>query len=199
MIKEYLLKKYIKLDNRFNYSKFYDKIASNKDFIKFVEIGVLKGQSISYMAELLKDRKNVEIYAVDVWNTIPIKNHQKLTDPNIQTKYLYEIYDYNLKQKNVRHLIKDIIGISWEQADKFSDNYFDFIYIDADHSYEGVKKDITTWYPKLKKNGIIAGHDYRPGKGKGKVDIAVKEFFNKKDIKLFKVINGYVWYVKGKI
>ena len=37
---------------------------------------------------------------------------------------------------------------------------FDYIYIDADHSYESVKADIETWLPFVKPSGIIAGHDY---------------------------------------
>lgn len=42
----------------------------------------------------------------------------------------------------------------------FEDDYFDFIYIDADHTYEAVKSDLESWYPKLKKGGIMSGHDY---------------------------------------
>jgi hypothetical protein len=51
---------------------------------------------------------------------------------------------------------EDSVGAS----KKFADGYFDYVYIDGDHSYEGVKRDIEAWYPKVKKNGILAGHDY---------------------------------------
>jgi hypothetical protein len=37
----------------------------------------------------------------------------------------------------------------------------DFVYIDGDHSYEGVLRDIHAWTPHVRKGGIIAGHDYR--------------------------------------
>jgi hypothetical protein len=36
------------------------------------------------------------------------------------------------------------------------------VYIDANHNYENVKADINAWYPKVKKNGLIGGHDYQP-------------------------------------
>ena len=45
-------------------------------------------------------------------------------------------------------------------AECFEDGYFDFIYIDADHNYTAVLRDIQCWWPKLRNNGIIAGHDY---------------------------------------
>eukprot|EP00758_Cryptobia_borreli_P017344 Tbor_TRINITY_DN6182_c4_g1::TRINITY_DN6182_c4_g1_i3::g.22011::m.22011 len=38
--------------------------------------------------------------------------------------------------------------------------YFDYIYVDARHDYKGVLDDISQWWPKLKKGGIMAGHDY---------------------------------------
>jgi predicted O-methyltransferase YrrM len=50
-----------------------------------------------------------------------------------------------------------VVGL---QDSLFSDEYFDFIYIDGNHSYDAVKDDLTKWYPKLKKGGLIAGDDY---------------------------------------
>jgi len=41
-----------------------------------------------------------------------------------------------------------------------ADNHFDMIYIDGDHSYEGVKRDIRTAFLKIKNGGWIMGHDY---------------------------------------
>lgn len=40
------------------------------------------------------------------------------------------------------------------------DEYFDFIYVDARHDFKGVYEDLITWWPKLRKGGIYAGHDY---------------------------------------
>jgi predicted O-methyltransferase YrrM len=39
---------------------------------------------------------------------------------------------------------------------------FDTIYIDGDHTYEGVLQDIESWYPMLREGGVICGHDYWP-------------------------------------
>ena len=38
----------------------------------------------------------------------------------------------------------------------FPDEFFDYVYIDADHRYDGVKEDIVHWFPKVKKGGYIS-------------------------------------------
>ena len=47
-----------------------------------------------------------------------------------------------------------------EAAGLFKDESLDAVFIDADHSYEAVKMDIQNWMPKVRKGGILAGHDY---------------------------------------
>lgn len=42
----------------------------------------------------------------------------------------------------------------------FHDGSVDFVFIDGDHTYESVSKDINLWFPKIKAGGILAGHDY---------------------------------------
>jgi predicted O-methyltransferase YrrM len=41
-------------------------------------------------------------------------------------------------------------------------SYADVIFIDGDHTYEGVKRDVELYFPLLKPNGIILFHDYLP-------------------------------------
>ncbi|XAL98845.1 glycosyltransferase [Phycisphaeraceae bacterium D3-23] len=49
---------------------------------------------------------------------------------------------------------------SVDAAGLFTDERFDFIYLDADHSEDGVWRDLCAWAPKAKTGGILAGHDY---------------------------------------
>jgi len=42
----------------------------------------------------------------------------------------------------------------------FPDRSLDFVYIDGDHSYEGCRRDILAWAPKVRVGGVLAGHDY---------------------------------------
>jgi hypothetical protein len=52
---------------------------------------------------------------------------------------------------------------STEAAPEFPDDYFDWIYIDSDHSYSLTREELQAYAPKVKLNGIIAGHDYSMG------------------------------------
>jgi predicted O-methyltransferase YrrM len=51
-------------------------------------------------------------------------------------------------------------GKSPEAAEWFPDHFFDFVFIDADHSFKAVVKDIVVWHPKVKPGGLLCGHDY---------------------------------------
>ena len=53
-------------------------------------------------------------------------------------------------------------GYSLDVARQFKDNFFDFIYLDARHDYDGIKEDLEAWWPKLKTGGLMAGHDFIP-------------------------------------
>jgi len=68
----------------------------------------------------------------------------------------------------------------------------DFCYIDANHSYDYVKKDIELYYPKIKQGGFIGGHDFHIS-ALGVVR-AVLEFVDKEGLEL----EGYPrdWWVK---
>jgi predicted O-methyltransferase YrrM len=51
-------------------------------------------------------------------------------------------------------------GKSVDVAEKFQNGCFDYVYIDGAHDYMNVLRDLNAWYPKVKKGGIFAGHDF---------------------------------------
>lgn len=51
-------------------------------------------------------------------------------------------------------------GFTTDIVNGFSDEYFDWIYIDADHTYEGCEADLRLYLPKMKKGGIMIADDY---------------------------------------
>lgn len=65
----------------------------------------------------------------------------------------------NYKRHNVEDKIVQLTMTTDEAVQRFSDQFFKFIFIDADHQYESVKKDFLNYYPLIRKGGIIAFHD----------------------------------------
>jgi hypothetical protein len=76
------------------------------------------------------------------------------------------------------------------EASKTITEPLDFVYIDANHNYEYVKEDLEAWYPKLKKGGILSGHDY-PTES---VRRAVDEFCEKNKLKLVSTTPDWYCY-----
>lgn len=81
---------------------------------------------------------------------------------------------------------------SVEAAKKFSDGYFDIVFIDGDHSYNGCKRDIEAWLPKVKSGGWICGHDY-DHPDQGDVKHVVDEIFKNDKIELGE---NRTWFVR---
>jgi predicted O-methyltransferase YrrM len=72
--------------------------------------------------------------------------------------------------------IRFVQGYSDEVARQFEDESFELVFIDADHTEEWVSRDLAAWAPKVKRGGVIAGHDYDSRNWPG-VRRAVDRFF----------------------
>ena len=165
------------IDGWFDYADFYDEIAEHFDEGVFVELGVWKGKSIKYLAEKVKG-KNIKVYGVDNFEGSPSLSDEEIgahqLDEDILNNSLYATY-----LKNTEGLGIETIKSSTNEANlHFTDESIDFLFIDADHHYEAVKKDIELWYPKVKTGGIISGHDYAPGIGCGVIEAVNEAFFD---------------------
>lgn len=88
--------------------------------------------------------------------------------------------------------IELLCGRSEECIPILKDNSFDLIYIDAAHDYDSVKKDIALSLPKLKKDGVISGHDYNRDNHPGVV-AAVEEFANMGILRDIQVFSDFSW------
>ena len=158
----------------FTYPMLYSKMVNKfKDGSHFVEVGSWKGRSAVYMGvEIYNSKKNIKLDCVDYFNAY--NGH------------------YNEFLKNIKplsHIIKGIKGSSIQISKKYKNNSLDFVFIDAGHTYDDVIDDLTNWLPKLKKTGLIAGHDYCELKDKQweasvGVTAAVNDFFGKDNIKI---------------
>eukprot|EP00557_Chaetoceros_sp_GSL56_P007280 CAMPEP_0176489726 /NCGR_PEP_ID=MMETSP0200_2-20121128/7460_1 /TAXON_ID=947934 /ORGANISM="Chaetoceros sp., Strain GSL56" /LENGTH=140 /DNA_ID=CAMNT_0017886923 /DNA_START=430 /DNA_END=849 /DNA_ORIENTATION=+ len=52
------------------------------------------------------------------------------------------------------------LSLDSKLLEQLPNNFYDFIYLDGDHSYMGVKQEIPLYWSKLKRGGVLAGHDY---------------------------------------
>ena len=80
---------------------------------------------------------------------------------------------------------------SMQAIKTFSDNIFDFAFIDGNHDYEHVKEDIREWTKKVKPGGIVCGHDYKEDKvnNYGVIE-AVNEYVEANHIAPFFILRG---------
>lgn len=139
-----------------NHHKLCDLIKNHILDPKYgIEIGVAFG---SNSFNLLNNFNNLTLYSIDPY--IKYSNEDKMSDlvENEKGDQFYAFVSNRLKNKFEDRSIF-IRGTS-DDAIKLNDNFFDFIYIDGDHTYEGVKKDLNNIFSKIKKNGILAGDDY---------------------------------------
>jgi hypothetical protein len=81
-------------------------------------------------------------------------------------------------------------GSSEEVCGCWEEHYFDWIYVDGNHLYEFVKKDLEIYYHKVKDGGFITGDDYAEGGWfQGGVKRAVDEFITKGLVKVVIIKN----------
>lgn len=117
-----------------------------------VEIGVDRGEYSKVLCEA-----GLKVFGVDCY-----ENYDVYKRPG-KYKSNQDIARDNLK--GLDHTL--IVKYSKDAAKDFEDESMDFVYIDGNHTLPYVVEDIFVWDRKVKKGGIIAGHDYARIKGYG--------------------------------
>lgn len=112
-----------------------------------VEVGVYQGY---YSKVLLDANPRLALICVDSWG--PESRRVPAYDVALQTLAPY-------MDRTTIFKTTSLIA-----ASKLPDKWFDFVFIDANHAYESVKRDIEAWAPKVRSGGIVSGHDYYHGK-----------------------------------
>ena len=142
-----------------------------------VEVGVLAGEFSKIIYEGCKPK---QYFLIDPWKCV---GETHLTEEQIEN-YNHNVYDKCYaevtKWASENPGIQVIRDLSPGIAQAFGDNTLDFVYIDASHLYDDVVADIAAWWPKVRKGGILAGHDYFLGDGIW-VKKAVDEFAKRED------------------
>lgn len=139
-------------------------LATRSDFLKLlpknsigVEIGVFKGQFADEMLSIVNPSK---LFLIDPW-VGHIHSGDKdgkvfefiENGDNYFSDVLLPKYKYDTRVE----LIKNTSGI----LKGFEDKFFDWAYVDGNHSFLGVTHDLEILKSKVKPNGVIMGHDYK--------------------------------------
>lgn len=135
------------------------------------EIGVFKGDNA---LSILRTLPMKTLYLIDSYFTYYVED-------NISKRIGLEAYNIAKEKLSKFPQIKFIIKTS-DEACKDVHESLDFLYIDGNHTYEYVKRDITNYYPLIKSGGLIGGHDYT--KDFNGVVKAAKEFAKENNLEL---------------
>ena len=211
LVKSELVKSEFKFDNREKLGELLNKLKLTN---KGVEIGTFKGE---FSKKILEDWSG-KLYMVDVW--------RQLDDYDDMSNNKYYQTAFNDASNNIKGFEDRAFMMRMDSSsasELFTDETLDFVYIDANHTYDYVKEDIKNWYPKVKSGGLIMGHDYIPdnlyqngdkdiplylftGDGQDSkyagmfgVNTAVDEFVKENDYELFKTDEFLAtWYIYKK-
>jgi len=127
---------------------------TRNDLFKNMKIGAEIGVERGIFSEIIcKQNLGIELFCVDSWQAYKgYRDHtrqEKLDRYKNETIERLKPYDCNIIEKFSMSAIK-----------MFEDEELDFVYIDANHDFKHVAEDIAEWSKKVKKGGIVAGHDY---------------------------------------
>jgi predicted O-methyltransferase YrrM len=138
-----------------------------------IEIGSYAGESALILAASGRFSK---LLCIDPWEPNYYRNQQQI----------FAEKEFDKVAAKFSELIVKIKGYSDQQLAYLTGLYhgphnpFGFIYIDGNHQYDQVKKDIQASLQLLPEGSILAGHDYGFAKAPG-VKMAVDEIFGYPD------------------
>jgi hypothetical protein len=139
--------------------KVIENFARVNGWTRGAELGVWKGRTYKHLLTTLPNLTliGVDLYAPQVDSNgpekwVPGENGHEWD----HEKYFREITEFRnqIGDRAMFYRMKTV-----EAANLVEDESLDFVFIDADHSFEGCNIDILTWAPKVKKGGYVMGHD----------------------------------------
>jgi hypothetical protein len=139
-----------------------------------IEIGVYEGA----FSEVILSCNPKKLYLLDCWESQTSGEYRR--DP-INWQNFSPIYQLVLSRFGHLENVEIVKKYSQDFVKEIADEYFDFVYLDSNHTYRAVFEDLVSWYPKIKKGGIFAGHDYfyDPNIPWVEVKFAVSNFLNR--------------------
>lgn len=136
-----------------------------------VEIGSARGRSACFIGMALKENGRGKLFAIDP--------HQPTDWNDFKSVDTFEIMKNNLAALRVSRQV-EIVRMTSEQTARGWSRQIDMIFIDGDHSYEGIKRDWELFVPYLTTFGVVIFHDtiwdLRPDTRWSRSDMGVPQF-----------------------
>jgi len=169
------------------------EFITQNNFKNYVEIGLGKGMTVSYLLKNIKDPE-FRMWGVDPFTTYPeLRTNNAASARFIRTMHRNEGLVEAAVDGDTRFTL--IKKMSDDAALDFGNESIDVVFIDGNHSYDYVLSDMEKWTPLVKKGGIVSGHDYTqdPNSRYYSVQKAVHEFADKYGYDI-KIAPNFVWY-----
>jgi len=133
---------------------------------KYLEIGSYEGGSAFIVGLSMKklgketnmEESEFEIMCIDTFKS----SSEEFSD---RGKSTFEKFQNGISKLNLGDIIRYRVGRSEDICNEIQDGYYDIIFIDGDHTYEGVKQDYENYVKKLKPGGQLMFHDYKMAPG----------------------------------
>ncbi len=157
----------------FDFAEIYDHMLERaSDGAVFVEVGASLDHSSLYLAlRIQRSGKKVRLYVVNRWS-----GRSNEDDP-------FRHYIRTVRRAGVEDVIHPLNMASEQAAELFENGTLDFVFLDADAGHEAVRRDLEAWFPKVKRRGVVAGHNYLHPDFPG-VRRAADEFFREQELPL---------------
>lgn len=128
------------------------ELFSNMGYKIGAEIGVFKGEFSKRLCDA-----GLKIYGIDPYLVYSGYLHPK---GQARVDFLFEHAQRTLKQYIDNGQYQFIRKKSMDVVEDFKDESLDFVYIDGMHTFRYIAEDLFEWTKKVKKGGIVSGHDY---------------------------------------
>lgn len=122
-------------------------IINHKKYRIGAEVGAATGVTTKWLLDNCPTLGQLII--ADDWRPIPNSGQWEMDN-------MEQIFRNKFKGEKRLLILK---GLSWQMASRVPDISLDFVFIDASHDYESVKKDLKAWDPKIRPGGLLCGHD----------------------------------------
>lgn len=141
-----------------NFAEYLKPYKGHTD-LQFLQLGAYTGDATIWLLDNILTEQSSHLTDVDTW-----QGSDEIVHKNIDFKAVEKEYD--TKVKGHKNLTKfKGTTIEWLKAAPYE--YYDFIYVDADHTATGVLLDAELSFLSLKPGGILAFDDYEWNEGKG--------------------------------